>query len=507
MKKILLILLGLTASTSILIAQHVRTPESFNKLNIASAFTVELQQSETNKIEISGVDAENIENIATEVKNNTLYIYAKKKVVAKSSMKIVVSFVVLDELTVSGASSVKNNEKLQFNNFNLDVSGAANLELNADYTTLTAEISGASNVKLNGNTPVFNLKSSGASEVKAENLISKDAEIEISGASTVVVYASNSINGEVSGASSVKILGNPTKSDIHRSGVSSVNGVEASPFLNEGFSKTTSTEIDTTTFKWKGHKVLIINNDSLYEKKIKLRKLHWAGLDLGINGFAQSFSKFDLSNTQEESANPKEITEFMEVKLNKSWAFSINFYEKYIPIFKHNVGLVTGLGIEWNNYELRNNVRLISNGGAFVNDTTGFNNDYTWGVVDSVRDYSKNRFKTVLINAPILLEINTGKNPDKSLHLAFGAIVGWNIHTKMKYKFKENGETIKEKLVQDFNTNPFRLSLTARLGIGYFNVFATYSLTQLFENNKGPEIYPFSVGVTLLSFSNVSVAF
>ena len=58
----------------------------------------------------------------------------------------------------------------------------------------------------------------------------------------------------------------------------------------------------------------------------------------------------------------------------------------------------------------------------------------------------------------------------------------------------------KEKDKQSFNTNPFRVSATVRGGVGWFNVFATYSLTPLFENGRGPELYPFTVGVTLLGF-------
>lgn len=51
----------------------------------------------------------------------------------------------------------------------------------------------------------------------------------------------------------------------------------------------------------------------------------------------------------------------------------------------------------------------------------------------------------------------------------------------MKYKYKEDGDTQKYKDNQDFNTNPFRVSLTARVGYGRLNLFATYGLTPLFE--------------------------
>ena len=121
--------------------------------------------------------------------------------------------------------------------------------------------------------------------------------------------------------------------------------------------------------------------------------------------------------------------------------------------------------------------------------------------IDTNYNYSKNRFKTWFINAPLLLEINTGNNKNKSFHISAGAIFGLNLQTKIKYKYKDvDGSTKKEKDKQSFNTNPFRVSLTTRVGYGMFNIFATYSLTPLFENNRGPELYPFTVGITLVGF-------
>ena len=100
----------------------------------------------------------------------------------------------------------------------------------------------------------------------------------------------------------------------------------------------------------------------------------------------------------------------------------------------------------------------------------------------------------------MLLELNTGNHKNKSFHISAGAIVGFDLQTKIKYIYKDNGTEKKEKDKQSFNTNQFRVSLTARLGVGWLNLFATYSLTPLFENNRGPELYPFTVGVTLLGF-------
>ncbi len=67
----------------------------------------------------------------------------------------------------------------------------------------------------------------------------------------------------------------------------------------------------------------------------------------------------------------------------------------------------------------------------------------------------------------------------------------------MKYLYKDNGNQQKVKDDKDFNTNPFKVALTARVGYGWLNFFATYSLTPLFESGRGPELYPVSVACVL----------
>jgi len=39
-----------------------------------------------------------------------------------------------------------------------------------------------------------------------------------------------------------------------------------------------------------------------------------------------------------------------------------------------------------------------------------------------------------------------------------------------------------------------------RFGWGWFNFYATYAVTEMFKKNEGPELYPFSVGVTVLKW-------
>jgi len=517
MKKITLFISILTSSVLAMAQNNVRSLEDYSAIKVSSAFNIELVQGSTNQAEIIGVPDEYLGGVATEVKGGTLTIYAKDKIKAESDMKIRVTFANLERVDISGSSNLKNEGVLSLTDFELKTSGASNIFLGLKANTFTLKTSGASDVKLNGAAQEFIIESSGASNVKAKDFEVEFARVAVSGASDVHVNVKQELSGAVSGASDVKVYGNPAVNNLKKSGASDIrtgNDIK----INVGNSKvivdnnddvdanlgknTVKVSNDTTKIRLGRTNVLVINDSISINRTPKKRRNHWAGIDLGINGFVNSSGSFNLNHDPSlELTDPKKVTQFMELDYAKSWVFSLNFYEHFFKIYQHHFGFVTGLGLEYNNYELKHNVRLIENGGSFVNNNVNtYNQNYTWGVVDSTVNFSKNRFKTFYIDAPFLFEINTGDHKNKSFHLSAGAIVGYKFTTRMKYLYKDNGNQQKVKDDKDFNTNPFKVALTARVGYGWLNFFATYSLTPLFESGRGPELYPVSIGMTLLGF-------
>ncbi|MCB9363752.1 MAG: DUF2807 domain-containing protein [Flavobacteriales bacterium] len=528
MKKLLFIIALFVLTTLGYAQNEERSLASFTGVKISSAFNVELIEAPSSTVKIEGVPEQYIDNIITEVNGDVLEVFVKGKVKAVSDMKLTITYQSLNSVEVSGASSVKANNAINASTFTIKTSGASNLDLSLNAQDVKLNSSGASDVRLKGFAKTFDLAVSGASTIKTKAFEVNKVDINISGASDVDVYAAEEISGTASGASDVDVYGNPPVNTISKSGASDVStstgglnisvnnddnvnvlvgntGVRVSndESVNVNTSnKNVSVVNDTTRVKWGGTQILIIDDNVSIKKTPKKRRNHWAGIDLGINGFVNSSGSFDLKNSPDlETTNPKEVTQFMELDYAKSWKLGINFFEYFLKLKEHHVGLVTGLGLEYNNYELRNNVRLIANGGAFVNSTvTLFNEQYTWGIADTTLNYSKNRFKTFYITAPFLFEINTGQHKNKSFHVSTGAILGYKFKTKMKYKYEEDGDTQKYKDNQNFNTNPFKVDLTARVGYGWFTAFATYSLTPLFEKNRGPELHAFSVGLALVGF-------
>jgi hypothetical protein len=99
-----------------------------------------------------------------------------------------------------------------------------------------------------------------------------------------------------------------------------------------------------------------------------------------------------------------------------------------------------------------------------------------------------------------MLEFNTSQDNDRSFHVAAGVIGGWKMGSIVKQKWEDQNDKHQARRKSDFNLSPFTLDATARVGYKNFTVFATYGLTSLFEKNKGPEVYPVTVGLQIVPF-------
>jgi len=201
----------------------------------------------------------------------------------------------------------------------------------------------------------------------------------------------------------------------------------------------------------------------------------WAGLDIGVSGFLSPKGSLSLG---------KDLQSW-ELDYAKSISVSFNPIEKKIPLYKNYIGINTGLGFEFNNYAFKNDVTLSVTPDTVIN------------MLDSVVNYDKNKLKVSYLTIPLMLEFNTSKYREKSVHLAVGLIGGVRLSSKWKYKHETEEETVKNKVKSQYHINAFKYSAAVRVGYGGFTLFANYGLSSMFEKGKGPELYPFNAGLTL----------
>jgi hypothetical protein len=199
-----------------------RAVSNFSKLEIGGAFTVYLSQGDQEKLVVEA-DQDEMEEIVTEVVGSKLKIHTKPGWDHQyHDMTIYLTFKNLDYIDLSGAVEVKADKALTFNELEMDVSGAAEIDLEMKADKYTAEFSGASEIDFRGSCKTGYIEISGASEFRAEELQFDELSLDLSGASEAKVFATKKLRIDASGASEVKYKGSPPDIAIDESGASEI---------------------------------------------------------------------------------------------------------------------------------------------------------------------------------------------------------------------------------------------------------------------------------------------
>jgi Protein of unknown function (DUF2807). len=205
----------------------------FTGLDISSVFNVTLTQGTDCSVKVD-VDANYIDYIIVEVKGSNLVLrlnYDKmprrlRSIREDDKLKAYVTMPSLTDLNMSGASKINANGVFNEMNedFHCELSGACKaLGLNVNSKTADIEVSGASTLVLEGNWSKMSAEVSGASKADIDGDV-KEIRFEVNGASNF--HASGSytdITGQLSGACKTKIDGRASKAKFEASGVCNLN--------------------------------------------------------------------------------------------------------------------------------------------------------------------------------------------------------------------------------------------------------------------------------------------
>ncbi len=201
-------------------------------------------------------------------------------------------------------------------------------------------------------------------------------------------------------------------------------------------------------------------------------KGHWAGIELGLNNLLDN--KHSISRTSSEY--------FMELNSSRSINVNINFMQYSLGFGTDRMGLVSGMGIEFCNYFFGNDNSITKNNGYIT-------------PIDTINNLIKSKLTTSYLRIPLILEFQLfGGERSKRAYISLGIVGAMKLGSHTKIVFREEGGKQKSKDNDDFYLNPFRWGITSRLGFKGINVYADYYFTSLFQENKGPELYPFSAG-------------
>ncbi len=114
-------------------------------------------------------------------------------------------------------------------------------------------------------------------------------------------------------------------------------------------------------------------------------------------------------------------------------------------------------------------------------------------------EYEKNKITTAYIDIPLEIRFRTQPNIKKrNFKVALGGKIGYLISSYIKYR-GEDFRVSSSKIVKfkEYNVNnvlPYRYGVFLRVGYGKMNLIVNYTISQLFEKDKGPDVIPVSFG-------------
>ena len=224
---VLFVVIGATVAYFWFWPGNLKTEEiefsDFTAVEVGWAFEVSVTQSSSYSVVISA-DEKIFDNIEVTQTGNTLIIGFEQGINPGGLFrKAEITMPELNKLIFSGATRGTAEGFSNSNTFVLGLSGASSLEMtNINVGDAEIEVSGASTLDARGTAQDLLSLVSGASNIDLLNFPVNNADMTVSGASRATINLDGILDYDVSGASTLEYIGDPTMGDTNTSGTSTV---------------------------------------------------------------------------------------------------------------------------------------------------------------------------------------------------------------------------------------------------------------------------------------------
>lgn len=201
-----------------------RNVGTFSKVEFGGSIKLKIKQDSTNWMKITA-DDNILKLIKTRVSGDVLKIEMDGNFCNPSEVLVELSSQTWSGIKASGATQIISENQINSDNFELDLSGSSQVDLNLVTAKFKMETSGSSEIKLKGQARQSDVNVSGAAEINAFNFVVSDYNIETSGSSKCAINVLNSLNVNSSGSSEILYKGLPKNINNKKSGSSELKHV------------------------------------------------------------------------------------------------------------------------------------------------------------------------------------------------------------------------------------------------------------------------------------------
>jgi len=383
------------------------------------------------------------------IKDNTIYIQSKSKedIIIRTNSKN------FQKIILNDASNLNFNTTIESNHIEIITKDVSRITANVKCQNVSVQTFDASHVELIGITDSLIILAKDASHQNLKNLLAKNVSAFVNDVSNVKVYADESITATVKDASRFKIYGSAKNVNISVSDAARVSRND-----NKYLDSDTSSNQKKWSYKWGDFK----SNKG------------WLGFGMGVSYY---FADKNFTSTLPPSAS------YLTLDFQKSRNFQFNMYQQNFNLYKDKLFIAIGFGWDWRTYAFEKKVILNPD------------SSYTNGWIDTTLSikYDLNALKLTYLQFPLLLEFHPDKKRNMCIDL--GVVGEWLIYSRTKRKFQLNSYNYEITRKDSYNLNPFQVKLYFSVGYKVIHLYAEYALTQMFLNNRGPELYSFNAGI------------
>ncbi len=187
---------------------NVTDINKFESLSIGGNYEVILIKDDDNKVIIE-TDNNLHDFINIEVFNGTLNINNIHQLKSSEGINIEVHYGKLNDIFSTGTSHINNEGILISDQLSINLSGAGAIDLEVDVNELKTNLTGAGVMSVSGEADYLETHISGAGGLRAFELITNNAEINVSGLGGVEVFTNEKLVITISGLGGVIYAGNP----------------------------------------------------------------------------------------------------------------------------------------------------------------------------------------------------------------------------------------------------------------------------------------------------------
>jgi hypothetical protein len=181
----------------------------FDRLEASEALDITVQQGSIFSITATG-DSRNLNDLDIHKNGSTLVMQFSKQRNRNYTTYVTITMPSLYGFTFSGAVNGKVTDFVQeTSRFDISLSGASVVQVDAITDATYAQITGASQLRLSGSGKKIDAVVSGASTLSAFDFPVDEVKIVVTGASHAKINTSQKLSASVSGASGVLYKGSP----------------------------------------------------------------------------------------------------------------------------------------------------------------------------------------------------------------------------------------------------------------------------------------------------------